>query len=124
MSFRPSRIVSARKWGKLRLLSCPTVCGNSEDFACPKRDKPWNSEEAFLPDGGLKEKIWNPGHFVLYTLLHYFLTLTTDWMTGVRSQAEADFFSSLCAQTSSEVHPASYPMITGGKARRERDADH
>jgi len=25
---------------------------------------------------------------------------------------------------SSEAHPASYPMITGGKARLRRDADH
>jgi hypothetical protein len=45
-------------------------------------------------------------------------------MTGVRSTAEAnDFSSSLCAQTSSEAHPASYPMGTGGKEGPERDAD-
>jgi hypothetical protein len=39
------------------------------------------------------------------------------------------FFWSLCVQTSSKVHPASYPMGTGGsfpwvKARPGRDADH
>jgi hypothetical protein len=28
-----------------------------------------------------------------------------------------DFSSSLCVQTSSEVHPASYPMSTGGPFR-------
>jgi len=38
----------------------------------------------------------------------------TDWMTGVRSPTEEkDFSSSLCVQTSSEVHPVSYPMGTG-----------
>jgi hypothetical protein len=41
----------------------------------------------------------------------YFKTITT----GVRSPAEAkDFSSSLCAQTCSEAHPASYQMGTGG----------
>jgi hypothetical protein len=41
-------------------------------------------------------------------------SLTTDWTTGVRSQAEAkDFSSSLCVQTGSEAHPASYGMGTG-----------
>jgi hypothetical protein len=45
--------------------------------------------------------------------------------TGVWSQAEAkDFSSSLCVQTSSEAHPASYPMGTGGKAQPGREADH
>jgi hypothetical protein len=40
---------------------------------------------------------------------------TIDWTTGVRSPAEAmDFSSSLCVQTSSHSHPASYPMGTGG----------
>jgi hypothetical protein len=46
-------------------------------------------------------------------------------MTGVRSSAEAkDFSYSLYAHTNSEVHPASYPVGTGGKARPGRDADH
>jgi hypothetical protein len=50
-------------------------------------------------------------------------------MTGVRSVAEAkDFSSSLCVQTSSEAHQASYPVgtgvLSGGKARPGRDADH
>jgi hypothetical protein len=49
---------------------------------------------------------------------------------GVRSPTEAkDFSSSLCVQTGSEAHPASYPMgsgcpFPGGKARPGRDADH
>jgi len=48
-----------------------------------------------------------------------------DRATGFRSSAEAkDFFSSLCVQTSSEDHSASYPMRTMGKARLGRDADH
>jgi hypothetical protein len=42
---------------------------------------------------------------------------------------EKDFSSSLCVQTSSEAHPTSYPMSTGGpfprgKARPAREADH
>jgi hypothetical protein len=48
---------------------------------------------------------------------HYNACLTTDWTTGVRSPAgEKDFSSSLCAQTSSEAHPTSYPMGTGGRS--------
>jgi hypothetical protein len=36
-------------------------------------------------------------------------------MTGVRSPVEAKEFSySLCVQTTSETHPASYPMGTRG----------
>jgi hypothetical protein len=48
----------------------------------------------------------------------------------VRSSAGAkDFSSSLCVQTGSGAHPASYKMGTGGpfpggKARLRRDADH
>jgi hypothetical protein len=43
----------------------------------------------------------------------------------VLSPTEAkDISSSLCVQTGSEVHPASCPMGTGGKARPGRDADH
>jgi hypothetical protein len=53
-----------------------------------------------------------------------------DRAIGVRSPAGADdFSSSLCVQTSSEAHPASCTMGTGGpfpgvKARPGRDADH
>jgi hypothetical protein len=53
-----------------------------------------------------------------------------DWAIGVRSPAGAkDFYSSLCIQTGSGAHPASYTMGTGGpfpggKARPGRDADH
>jgi hypothetical protein len=49
---------------------------------------------------------------------------------GDPSPAEAkDFFSNLCHLTSSVIHPASYPMGTGGpspggKARLRRDAGH
>jgi hypothetical protein len=52
-----------------------------------------------------------------------------DRATGVRSPAEAkDFSCSLCVHTSSEAHPASCPLGTGGffprgKARPGRDAD-
>jgi hypothetical protein len=48
----------------------------------------------------------------------------------VRSPTGAeDFSSSVCVQTGSETHPASYPMGTGGpfpggKVRPGRDADH
>jgi hypothetical protein len=53
-----------------------------------------------------------------------------DLTFGVRSPADADYFSSnLCVRTSSGVHPASCTMGTGGsfprdKARPGRDADH
>jgi hypothetical protein len=53
-----------------------------------------------------------------------------DRAIGVRSAAGAkDFSSSLCVQTGSEVHPASFTMGTGdpfpgGIARPGRDADH
>jgi hypothetical protein len=56
--------------------------------------------------------------------------LTTFWTIGVRSPTGAeDVSSSLCVQTGSGAHPASYPMGTGGpfpggKARPGRDADH
>jgi hypothetical protein len=53
-----------------------------------------------------------------------------DRVIDVRSLAGAeDFSSSLCVQTGSGAHPASYTMGTGGpfpggKARQGRDADH
>jgi hypothetical protein len=48
-----------------------------------------------------------------------------DWTTRVRSPAGAkDFSSSLCDQTGSGVHPASYPTGTGGKVQVGCDADH
>jgi hypothetical protein len=56
--------------------------------------------------------------------------LATDWKAGVQFPAEAKYFSSsLCVQTSSEVHPASHATVTGdpfpgGTARLGRDADH
>jgi hypothetical protein len=48
-----------------------------------------------------------------------------DRAIGVRSPARAEDFSSiLCVQTGSGAHPASCTMVTGGKARPGRDADH
>jgi hypothetical protein len=53
-----------------------------------------------------------------------------DWAIEVRFPIEAEDFScSLCVQTGSGAHPASYPMgsggsFPGGKARPGRDADH
>jgi hypothetical protein len=39
--------------------------------------------------------------------------LTTDWVTGVQSLAEAkNFSSSVCFQTSSDAHPSSFPVGT------------
>jgi hypothetical protein len=58
------------------------------------------------------------------------LCLTTDWTAGVRSPTEAEnFYFSLCVQTGSGAHPASYTVGTGGcfpggKARPGREADH
>jgi hypothetical protein len=51
---------------------------------------------------------------------------TTDWTTGARSWAEAtDFSPSLCLE---KAHPASLQwvpkVVSRGKARPERDADH
>jgi hypothetical protein len=41
--------------------------------------------------------------------------LTTDQTTGVQSPADVkDFSSSLCVETTSEAHPASYSMGTMG----------
>jgi hypothetical protein len=48
-----------------------------------------------------------------------------DRAIGVRSPAGAkDFSSSLYIQTGSGAHPASCTIVTGGKARPGRDADH
>jgi hypothetical protein len=53
-----------------------------------------------------------------------------DLAIRVRSPAGSrDFSCSLCVQTGSGAHPASYPVGTGGpfprgKARPGRDADH
>jgi hypothetical protein len=79
------------------------------------------------------------GTYCLYLVIHYVMhyrrpgaevaqsekCLTTDWTTG-RGKV---FFSSLCIQTSSEAHPASYTMGTGGsfpegKVRPGHDGDH
>jgi hypothetical protein len=49
---------------------------------------------------------------VVYIYLEWFLT--TNWMIWIRFPAETkDFSSSLCVQTSSEAHQASYPMGIG-----------
>jgi hypothetical protein len=40
---------------------------------------------------------------------------TIDWITGARSPTDVKEFSSrICVQTSSEAHPASNPVDTGG----------
>jgi hypothetical protein len=53
-------------------------------------------------------------HLLVLRSLGSSVSLTPDWTTGVRSPAEAKgFSSSLCDQTSSEVHPASCSMSTG-----------
>jgi hypothetical protein len=45
------------------------------------------------------------------SIKHNCVGLTTGWTIGVRSPVGAeDFSSSLCVQTSSGAHPASYPM--------------
>jgi hypothetical protein len=46
-------------------------------------------------------------------------------MTRVQSlSGTKDFSSTLCIQTSSEAHAASYAMGTRSKAQPRRDADH
>jgi hypothetical protein len=43
------------------------------------------------------------------------IVLTSNWTTRVRFAVEVkDFWSSLCVQTGSGAHPASYPVGTGG----------
>jgi hypothetical protein len=39
--------------------------------------------------------------------------VTKDWATVARSLKSKGFFSGLCVQTSSEAHPASYPISNG-----------
>jgi hypothetical protein len=62
--------------------------------------------------------------------LNFESLIRLDRSIKVRSRAGArDFSSSLCVQTDSEAHPASFEMCTGGpfpgaKARPGRDADH
>jgi hypothetical protein len=60
---------------------------------------------SFLSFGFVHRRNWSLGSSVSI--------MTTDWVTGVRSPAE-DFSSSVCVQTSSEAHPASYPVGTRG----------
>jgi hypothetical protein len=62
-------------------------------------------------------------------LSQYSVWLRAGWLRFDSRQRRKDFFSSLCVQTSSEVHPASRTMGTGvpffgAKARPGRDADH
>jgi hypothetical protein len=69
-------------------------------------------------------------HIVAAAVVQAVQCLTTGYTIGVRSPTGAeDFSSSLCVQTGSGAHPASYPMGTGGpfpggKVRPGRDADH
>jgi hypothetical protein len=53
-------------------------------------------------------------HLLRFTESDQYSVLTTDFTPGVRFPAETkDFSSSLCVQTNSEAHSASYPMGTG-----------
>jgi hypothetical protein len=60
------------------------------------------------------------------------VSIVSDYRLNSRGRSQAgakDFSSSLCFQTSSGAHPASYPMgnggrFPGGKVRPGRDADH
>jgi hypothetical protein len=65
--------------------------------------------------------------------LPLFISQYSIWMQNGRPESipgwGKSFSSSLCVQTTSEAHPASYPMVTegsfvGGEARPGRDADH
>jgi hypothetical protein len=48
-----------------------------------------------------------------------------DWTTSVQSPAGAEDFSfSLCVQTGSSAHPATYPVGPEGKAQPGHDTDH
>jgi hypothetical protein len=74
-------------------------------------------------DDGGSTHLWNVGRQSFYTAVYprrqlwtsqsqclYLLTIV-----NIESSEEAkDFSSSLCVQSSSEAHPASYPMGTGG----------
>jgi hypothetical protein len=61
------------------------------------------------------------------------VSIVTDYRLDDRGsipdRGKKDFSSSLCVQTSSEAHPASYPigigcLFPGGKARPGRDVSH
>jgi hypothetical protein len=61
--------------------------------------------------GGTQDLLWTVVAQSVYCL-------TTDWTTGVHPrQRQRIFSSSLCVQTGSGAHLASYPMGTGGKAQ-------
>jgi hypothetical protein len=74
------------------------------------------------------EYIWRFLTIVRYNVQNFSSGLCL--LFSVRSPAEVkDFSRSLCVQTSSEAHPASYPMgaggpFPGGRARLGRDTDH
>jgi hypothetical protein len=80
------------------------------------------SHYTFFPRECTVESIFQNKAFNINTrgLLHLSLT--------VRSSAEANNFSCiLCVQTSSDAHPASYPIgghFPGGKGRPGRNANH
>jgi hypothetical protein len=73
--------------------------------------------------------LWNPKvHYHVHK--NSSVSIVSDYALDDRgSIPDRGFFSSLCVQTGSSSHPASYPMGTGGrfpggKARPGRDADH
>jgi hypothetical protein len=54
-------------------------------------------------------------NFFIYCNAQSVYCLTTDWTTGTQSLEEGnDLSSSLCIHTSSEAHPVSHRMGTGG----------
>jgi hypothetical protein len=57
-------------------------------------------------------------YFIIYHIIrgqHYVIKPKREWLTGVQSLAEAtDFLLASCVQTSSEAHPAFYPIDTCG----------
>jgi hypothetical protein len=73
------------------------------------------------------------GYFVLGINYHsgvvFLLFIHVRFGKLIGSVAHLYFYCSLCVQTCSEVHPASYPMGTGSsfpgaKVQPGRDADH
>jgi hypothetical protein len=91
--------------------------------ACRRSIGKWVSTNAEQASHATRRVLSYVGQSVVTLDPPFILCLTTDWTTGVRSQAEAKNFSVGCVKTSSEAHPASNPMGTGHKARPGRDAD-
>jgi hypothetical protein len=110
-----SRKVLAKRWTKTG--SRPVSASPSYLYQVP-------SSFQLFPDFRLCTATRNGGRILVACGKHFIKTLhslTTDWTTEVRSPSGAkNFSSSLCVQTSSETHPVTYPMGTGGKERLGR----